>query len=257
MLSLRELQTRFVEDIFAAGVAAGDGYIRSDGINASPRIDIYRNNVFSNYREALSAVYPVVESLVGEAFFRQAADSYIGAYPSTSGDLNDYGADFAGFLASFPPAAQLTYLPDVARLEWLAEAVFHEADHAPLPLSKLAAVSAERYGELHFTLHPACRIFESAYPVARIWQVNQPDWQDDCSVDLATGGCRLLVCRENFVVVVKPLTGGEFALLNTLADQAGIAAAYELACAEQADFELDVFLQTMIGMGILVDVDLP
>ena len=257
MLSLRELQARFVADLFTADDTADDGYIRADAVNASSRIDIYRNNVFSNYHEALSAVYPVVERLVGEAFFRQAANFYIGAYPSTSGDLNDYGAGFAGFLASFPPAAKLVYLPDVARLEWLVEAVFHEADHAPLPLSKLAAVPAERYGELRFTLHPACRLFESAYPVARIWQVNQPDWQDDCSVDLATGGCRLLVCRENFTVVVKPLTGGEFAALNALADKAGIAAAYELACAEQANFELDAFLQTMIGMGVLVDVDLP
>ena len=52
------------------------------------------------------------------AFFGEAARQYIVGHPSLSGDLNDYGGEFAQFLAAYPHAADLPYLPDVARLEW-------------------------------------------------------------------------------------------------------------------------------------------
>jgi hypothetical protein len=253
MLSLRDLQTQFETDLFNGDAAKGS-YIRKDGVSAKERIAIYRNNVFSNYRKALSAVYPVVERLVGEQFFRQTADSYITAYPSLSGDLNEYGGNFSHFLALFEPAAQLPYLPDVARLEWLMELVFHASDHAPMNLEKLANVSEDQYGSLRFLLHPASQLFQSNYPIARIWQVNQPDWQGECAVDLQSGGCELLVFRKNFSITIKPLTKGEYAMLRGLATGADIATTFGKACEIQSDLDLGVFLQQMLHDGVLVDV---
>jgi hypothetical protein len=253
VLSLRDLQTQFETDLFNVGAVKG-AYIKQDGITAKERIAIYRNNIFSNYREALSAVYAVVERLVGEQFFRQTANCYINAYPSLSGDLNSYGANFSQFLAAFEPAKQLPYLPDVAQLEWLMELVFHAADHAPMAIEKLAAVPEDKYGELHFMLHPATQIYQSSYPVARIWQVNQPDWQGDCAVDLQIGGCQLLVCREVFTVLIKPLTKGEFAMLRGLAAGENIATTFCKVLEAQPDLDLEAFLQRMIHEGVLVDV---
>lgn len=254
MLSLRDLQTQFETDLFDVSGAVKSAYIRRDGISAKDRIAIYRNNVFSNYREALKAVYPVVERLVGEQFFRQTADYYISAYPSLSGDLNEYGANFSNFLAAFEPVAQLTYLPDVAQLEWLMELVFHAADHVPMDLAKLATVPENKHGELRFILHPASQLFQSKFPVARIWQVNQPDWKGDCAVDLQIGGCQLLVYREGYSVAIKPVTKGEFAMLRGLAAGEDIATTFCKAGAVESDLDLGAFLQHMIQQGILVDV---
>jgi hypothetical protein len=253
-LSLRDLQTQFKIDLFDVSGAFKGAYIKKDGLSAKERIAIYRNNVFSNYREALKAVYPVVERLVGEQFFRQTADCYICAYPSLSGDLNEYGANFPHFLAAFEPAAQLTYLSDVARLEWQMELVFHAADYVSKMLAKLAAMPEREYDKLRFTLHPASQLFQSNYPVARIWQVNQPDWQGDCAVDLQVGGCQLLVCRDNFTVVIKPLTKGEYAMLRGLSKGEDIATTFCKASGVQSDLDLGVFLQHMIHEGVLVDV---
>lgn len=253
MLSLRDLQTQFETDLFNGDEAKGS-YIRKDGISAKDRIAIYRNNVFSNYRKALSAVYPVVKRLVGEQFFLQTADSYISAYPSLSGDLNQYGSNFSRFLAAFEPVKQLPYLPDVARFEWLMELVFHASGHAPMELAKLANVSEEQYGGLRFSLHPASELFQSNYPVAKIWQVNQADWQGDSAVDLQQGGCELLVFRQNFSIIVKPLSKGEYAMLHELAAGADITTSFCKACEVQSDLDLGSFLQQMIHDGVLVDV---
>jgi hypothetical protein len=252
VLSLRDLQIQFEMDLFDSKGAKG-AYIKQDGIAAKDRIAIYRNNVFSNYREALKAVYPVVEKLVGEQFFRQTANRYINAYPSLSGDLNSYGGNFPQFLATFEPAKQLPYLPDVARLEWLMELVFHATDYTPRALAKLAAVPQSQYDELRFMLHPASQLFQSNYPIARIWQVNQPDWQGDCGVDLQMGGCQLLVCRETFLVVLKPLTLGEYTMLSRLAVGDNIATAFNKALALEPGLDLGAFLKRMVHEDILVD----
>jgi len=253
--SLSDLQSCFVADLFHLDKAT-PVYIRDNGLPAASRLEIYRNNVFSNYREALRAVYPVVERLVGAEFFKHAADHYIPAYPSNSGDLNTYGAQFADFLANFPPAQSLPYLHDVAHLEWLIDQVFHAAGHQPLDVSRLQTIAAEQFGEIRFKLHPACRLFSSPYPVARIWQVNQPTWEGDQEVDLRQAGESILVHRREFSVVLHPLAQGEFVMLSQLASHGMVADAYQAAQMVQADFDLQDFLQHHIAIATLVDIDL-
>lgn len=118
MLRLRELQLSFVEAVLAGNDVAIASQLKVRGGTPESRLKVYRNNTFSNLRAALADVYPVILRLVGEDFFKHAATHFIRAHPSTSGDLNDYGGGFGEFLAAFPPAAELPYLCDVARLEW-------------------------------------------------------------------------------------------------------------------------------------------
>src|SRR6185436_9928463 len=78
--------------------------------------------------DALAAVYPVVQRLLGQGFFEYACDAFIRRHPPRSGNLHDFGAEFAEFLAGFEAASTLTYLPDTARLEWSWHVAFHAAD---------------------------------------------------------------------------------------------------------------------------------
>ena len=72
--------------------------------------------------------------------------------------------------------------------------MFYEADHPALDLERLTQVPPERYADLRFALHPACRLLRSAYPVRRIWQVSQPDYQGDQAVALDEGGDHICCC---------------------------------------------------------------
>ena len=93
--SLRELQLGFAEAIFGEGANDFAQEVVVDGLSSGRRLAIYRNNVFGNFSKALQSVYPVVEQLVGEGFFKFAAAEYISRYPSQSGDLHHYGKQFA------------------------------------------------------------------------------------------------------------------------------------------------------------------
>ncbi len=206
MSKLRDLQQAFTQEIFQETGPGISHAIRANGLSGVRRLQIYRNNMVTSLTEALQAIYPVIQRLVGEGFFAYAANQYLHQHPSTSGNLHDFGHAFSEFLRTFEPTSTMAYIPDVADLEWAYHSVFHAADHSPLDLTALAQIPQERHEELKFQLHPASRLLCSEYPILRIWQVNQDDYNGDQTVDLNQGGVKLLITRQtNLVIQIQTL----------------------------------------------------
>ena len=245
MPSLRERQTRFANALLQGGEIAGED------------IAIYRNTVFANYRNALGATFVVVKQLVGAPFFDAAVDAYALAFPSTCGDLNVYGGEFSEFLASYPPARELPYLADVARLEWAVDAAARAADAAGSPevlLAALAKVPAAQLVGQRFTLDPSCHLLRSAYPVLRIWQVHQAGFAGDVTVSFDAAPDYLVVRREAGAVVIERLPPGDHALLRTLDDGGDLATALDVAVAAEPDFALETVLRSRIANRTLAQL---
>ena len=250
MSTLPELQRGFAAAVFGEGDETFSGQVRDGRFPGERLVQIYRNNTFASLTAALDAVYPVVARLVGAEFFRYAADQYIHAHPSTSGNLHDFGGRFAAFLTSFAPAASLPYLPDVARLEWAYHRVFHAAEHDPLSPDRLAEVPAALHGDLVFGLHPATRLLESDYPVLRIWQANQPGAADE-QIDLSVGGDRLLIFRRELEIEFKRLSHGEFILLRAFSFERRFAEASSAAIEVEPKLDLADILRQHGLLGTL------
>lgn len=258
MPSLRELQLAFADALdrkawLELGAPCADALAPRD----RERFAVYANNVEANLTAALRAVYPVVERLVGVEFFAQAEREYVRTTASVSGDLHRYGRSFPEFIGRFRSARSLVYLTDTARLEWLMHETFHAADHDPLDLARLAEVPPERYGELVFCLHPACRLLRSSYPIHRIWQINQPDAREDERVDLGEGGVHLLIARPNTSVEIELLAPAEFAALAAIAAGADLTSALADAQCQEPGFDAGQFLRRRVLAQTLVDFHLP
>lgn len=252
-MALRTLQREFVQSLFEEG-ASSSGLIRSRGVNPADRLAVYRNNAFNNYRDALADVYPVVVKLVGEDFFGFAARKFILAYPSRSGDLGDYGAEFAAFLRDLPEAQGLPYLYDVARLESAWNGVFHARRAPSLELKRLAAVRPDEQPMLRFALNPAIRLIASDYPILRIWEVCQDGYDGDQNVDLEMGGEALLLMQEpDFSITIECLTRGDYAFLAACSNGATVADALGAAIEVDANFDLAVALRVQIDRGRIID----
>ena len=246
-----------LETSFRDGVLSGDAIVLAafepGHLSEQKRLDIYRNNVFSNYRSALEAVYPVILSLVGVDYFRQAAHRYVQRYPSVSGDIHHYGSEFYELLPTLPGAAELAYLADVARLEWSIHEAFHAANAERLDPSRLQSTTPEDYPDLKFALNPAARLLQSPYPIRRIWQVNLPDYQGDQRVDLSEGGESLLVMRRNFVMEVEAIGSADAAVLAAFQRDEMFGQALDAAVAIDPDFDVGSFLQRFVLNETIVD----
>jgi len=257
MPSLRETQAAFAAALLASEEEQAVALLRAGRLSPGERLAIYRNNVLSTLRGALRDSYPVVHRLLGNAFFDHVATAFVQACPSRSGDLHDFGGEFADFLAGFPPCADYPYLPDVARLEWTCDRVFHAADHPPLDIAGLAGIPPETYNDIRFRLHPASGLLASPYPVLRIWQVNQDEYRGDPEVDLGEGGVNMLVTRRDFALQIEGLPDGEFRFLSSLSQGAPLLQAADTAARAQADFELGAALARFVAEGVIVGFDAP
>lgn len=255
MPSLHEIQGCFARAVLGQDTAALSDHIVGGAMEAQRCLGIYAGNVRHNLSEALRAVFPVTERLVGASFFDGTAGRYIRACPSTSGDIQRFGKSFPDFLAQFGPAAGLRYLPDVARLEWLMHEAFHAADAEPLALGRLGALAGADAAVLRLTLNPACRLLASPFPVLQIWRANQPDTADDTKVDADTGGDWLLVRRSGFLAEVQSLAVGEYTMLEALDGGAALEPAYQRALQAAPGFALADFIQRRILDATIIDFD--
>jgi hypothetical protein len=259
LLPLRELQRRFDSALFddVPGEAA-PWILDCEGeaaevatIDAHARIAIYRNNLREGFRKALVLEFPVLERLVGEDYFRQLALSFQAEQPSRAGDLYPIGEPFEHFLRLRFQDTQFAYLSDVAALEWAYQQSLVAADAPPFDVATLREIPPEAYGRLRFTLHPACGLVRSSYPVVRIWAMNQPDATGDGVVDLSSGADFVLLRRAAEGVEMRRITAADFAILDAFSKGAVLADGLETAYSIDPDFNLGDALRHFIGLGVL------
>jgi hypothetical protein len=225
MPTLREIQRDVARSILAPDDGAALAHIANDGVvAAADRLNIYRNNVAITLVEALRLAYPAVDKLVGPEFFRGVARAFIARHPPQTAYLNDYGAEFADFLGFFGPAAELAYLPDVARLEWAVNLSLNAPDAPALDMAALADLAESDHGRVRFVRHPAVRLLSVHYPADAIWRAVLAD--DDAALGTLTLNVELrwlLVQRKSEGVAVHHLTRDEAHWTSLLFSGAALA----------------------------------
>ncbi|MEO8384166.1 MAG: DNA-binding domain-containing protein [Betaproteobacteria bacterium] len=256
---LRETQSLFATSLLsleASATHAGAALVRAGKLTAARRQEIYRFNVLTNLSGALKGIYPVVLAVVGEAFFQHAAEQFIRAHPSHSGDLNRFGTQWPTFLVTYLHAAQLPYLCDVATLEWAWHEAFHAADAPPFDLQQLAEVPPEKHGALRFALHPSARLIQSNFPILQIWEVNQPGFAGEMAVVWDVPTESLLVHRDaidGVSVIIERVGEAGYAFLRALAWHENLENAALAAHSIDAAFDLQGFLLQSVQSGSIID----
>jgi hypothetical protein len=226
-------QSTFARALLNPELPCPSGLTTWNGSDPAKRFAVYRNNVMVSLIDALADTYPVVQALVGEEFFRAMARVFAMAHPPRSPVMATYGHDFAEFIQTFPPAATLPYLADVARLEMARVWAYHAADVPPLALEAVHAALADpaQIIGLQLTLHPSVHVIPSTFAVFALWTAHQGE------IDMATldpdQPQTALVFRHELEVNTLELSAGVAQFVSTL--QAGKA----LPDAASAALELD------------------
>ena len=259
MLTLRELQSEFRRALLDGGdgetAGAIGAEILADGLSAESRLAVYRHHVLATLTSVLKDTYGVVARLVAEGFFAYAADTFVRRHPPRAPCLFEYGDGFAEFLASFPPCRDLSYLPDVARLEWAMHAALHADEACATDLDGLRELPADALARVTLRLDPSLTLLSSPWPIDGIWRANQPGADPEATLDLGAGGVSLEVRRLGDDVVWRTLPRAEHAFRAALVSSLALEAAADLALAVDAAFDLSGALTTLIGEGLVVGFD--
>lgn len=246
--SLADLQQRFAGAVLQAQLSVPDGIRRDVRPTYERRFRVYRNNVKASLAAALAARFPVVERLVGEEFFTAMALVFVERHPPRSPVLAEYGAAFAGFLEGFDPAADLPYLPDIARLEWARQVAYHSADAGAADIGRLAELPPEALDSVRLGLHPAAAVIPSSWPIVSIWTTNTHDETPRApAADWA--GETALVTRPHLDVLVHRLPAGADLLLAELAHGTALGAAADAVSRAHESFDLATTLSTLFAAG--------
>lgn len=237
MLGLRELQSAFAD--LLAGRPRTDlaGLIADGAIPAASRLAVHRHHVVRTLGNALAANFPTVHALVGKDFFVRLARDFLAACLPAGPVVAEYGAGLARFISSYPPAVELPYLADVARLDWAMNVASCAPRSDRLTAAGLAAVDVEHLASRVLPLPPGASVVESDYPLDRIWRASQPG-ADDRPVALDGGPCRLLVLPDGARAFFVTLSGAEAAFMTALAQGHTFERAADAGLAADGNFDL-------------------
>lgn len=227
MSELREFQRAF-SDVVRGQSTSLESTAETRGLPAVRRLQVYRNNYLESLLDAMASVYPAVQRLVGEESFRGTVLQYIKSHTPCSGDIHDYGQEFSSFLRSLIDQANLQYVIDVARFEWLYHCVFHAEEKTILDVSALGSIPEQDLDRFILELHPASALFESAYPVISIWQLatSATDGDND-EIEVTGGGTLALIARRRLEMEFQLLDRPEYEFLSAVDAGKSILVAFE------------------------------
>jgi len=263
MNTLRSLQNNFIASVFDSNDNDFSQQVTNNNINGARRLQIYHNNIYIGLCNALSAVYPVVNRLVGDEFFKFMANAYIQQHPSRSGNLHDFGKQLPLFIKNFKPARMLVYLNDVARLEWIYHTVFHAADSSEFEIEKLQQVREANYHKLIFTPNPASQLISSPYPILKIWLANQDSHEGNHdsnlqseNISLDEGETRLLVIRRHLDIEFQSLDDAEFVFLQAFYNRDNFFTACDAVTEIYPEYDISQLLLKHIQAQTLVNCEI-
>jgi hypothetical protein len=256
MTAPTSIQTAFARALLDPAAAMPAGIVDPEGRAAPRRFGVYRNNVSASLTEALVETYPGLVGLVGPDFFRAMARVAVVAFPPHSPVLLEWGGDLACFIEGFPPAAELPYLADVARLEWARVEAFHAADAVPIDPARFGDVPADRVGDLVLTLHPSVRIVASRFAILSILVATlDPEALDAAGVDLDAGET-VLITRPDWAVDSVAVPASLAGFVAALAVGRTLGEAASEASTLDATFDLADALSILIRAGAVAGLSL-
>jgi hypothetical protein len=245
-MTLANLQTAFARALADPALPVPEGIVAAGGRVDPVRFAVYRNNVAVALAGALAARFRVTELLVGAEFFAAMASLYCARHRPASPLMARYGDGFPDFIAGFPPATELPYLPDLARLEALWSRAYNAAEAEPLDVAGLAAIRPEALAQARLMPHPATGLLRSAHPVGSIWQAHQDaevaplaDWRPET----------VLVVRPGAEVRLHVLPPGDGVFAAHLLAGAALEAAAREALAVDSSFDFGSALVGLVGLG--------
>lgn len=158
MSKLDKIQQNFIDSIYDNDDKIFS-FIKKKIAPKSRLLAIYQNNLYGVLIEALRITYKYLNDFLSTKEFEDLAKKYIRKYRSQSGNLDDYGADFADFLLS----QKNQFYHDLAKISWLEQLSYLAEDEPDFDIEALQKLDSEKLFDVKFKMSKSCFLFQSDY----------------------------------------------------------------------------------------------
>lgn len=222
-------------------------------LEQQPGFAVYRNSVLKGCIDALQANFPSIVSLTGEDFFREMARQYAWVEPPRQGELIRYGEFFPAFIATYPPALEVHYLADIARIDGLWLEVFCAANSPPLDAQTLAKMPADKLSKCALTLRDSVRWhWHSNLPVFSLWHFNR--YQTALPENIAWRGEGVLLVMNQQRIEASQITHGAATFLAACRDGVNLSEASDLAIRAEPTVDIGQLFTRLLQHGVFADI---
>ena len=214
---------------------------------------VYRNTIAKGCVDALAANFPTVASLVGDDWFAAAAALFAAEHPPVGAALLAYGEAFPDWLAAFPPAGDLSYLPAMAWMDWRWTTALFAAEAEALPADAFA-LDPETLAAARPRLHPSLTFawFDTGLP--GLWlAAREPDPGE---MELLEDPQGVLIVRPADTVTCRRLDAAGFAFLTAVQSGATLGEAITAAAQANSSADLATLFAALIADGVFSGLDL-
>lgn len=222
-------------------------------------LQVYQANANVLALRSLQASYPVVNQLVGdEAFALLARDLWHHA-PPLHGDVAQWGAGLADWVASIAELADEAYLPDVARIEWALHQSATAAD-ATADLTTLALLTQHDPDSLTLQLAPGSAVLHSPHPATSVVTAhlyNNPSFDDVGQLLRRQAAESALVWRQGLRPRVTIYPQADALFVACLLQGGSLVAALDASsAATHSSFDFSTWLSQAAQDGLLLGAHL-
>ncbi len=233
-----------------------DDFIISDKISSAERLKIYHNNIVGGLTEILREHYPLCEDLIGEEYFKELCRAFIFKNPPISGCMILYGIGLDDFIKTYTKAKDLTYLSDIAKLEWALHHAYYAEDDSPVTAEFLSQIPPDKLAGLNLPLRKSATLISSAHPLTEIRDFcsYNPDGKE---LDITTKGILYFLVSRNIdmEVQITPLKECEYTILQELNNSRLLGEAVSYILERHHNFDFTVFLHKHISLETFAEVN--
>lgn len=216
-------------------------------------LQAYQANGLALAERALTAAYPVLNQLLGADSFAPMARHFWRQHPPQRGDMAQWGATLADFIAQAPQLQEEPYLADVARLEWALHCAASAPDVLPNAAS-LALLTQAEAAPVTLSLGAGVFLLASHWPVASIVNAHKlgtPSLAQAAQMLQADNAEHALVSRQGYQPQVRAVSSAEFALVTALQCEHDLEHALNQALALDSQFDFGAWLTQAFSAGLV------
>jgi len=204
-----------------------------------------------NLKTALSLTFPGIWRLLGEQCANNVAHRFISsptAHWPTSACLDDWGQEFALFLAKVPELESIPYLMDYANYEWQRHQVFQAPNTKALTKAQLLELSDLAMQNCEVTFCACVFFYCAAYPIDKI--VSFVDTMQENTLQIKPQPVYAVIYRANGQLITHWITVDLWDFLKLLT-QCRFAQAIAKTYAQYPDFDLVQAFQFLLETKII------